>query len=107
MLVSLTELRNYYMKGRDGEVGRIEDLCSREDEWIVRYVVVDMEDLGREALLLSAYLGPGEPHTHTHTVSADIRRDAIVHSPIIASATEPITPKFEQRLKGYYEQYSR
>ena len=37
MLASLAELRSYYVLGRDGEIGRIADLCFRENEWIVRY----------------------------------------------------------------------
>ena len=37
MLASLAELRSYYVRGRDGEIGRIADLCFRENEWIVRY----------------------------------------------------------------------
>jgi hypothetical protein len=29
MLASLTELRSYYVRGRDGEIGRIDDRYSR------------------------------------------------------------------------------
>jgi hypothetical protein len=99
MLASLTELRSYYIKGTDGEIGRIEDLCFREDEWIVRYVVVDMVDLDREALLLSAYLGPF--HRGTHTVSADIRREQVENTPALDRA-EPLTRQDEQELHQLY-----
>lgn len=99
MLASLTELRSYYVKGTDGEVGRIEDLCFRQDEWIVRYVVVNMEDLGREALLLSAYLG--SCHRGTHTVSADIRREQVENTPSL-DRTQPLTKRDEQELHELY-----
>lgn len=99
MLASLTELRSYYVKGTDGEIGRIEDLCFREDEWIVRYLVVHMEDLGREALLLSAYLGP--IHRDTHTVSADIRREQVENTPAL-DRTQPLTQHDEQELHQLY-----
>ena len=99
MLASLTELRSYYVKGTDGEIGRIDDLCFREDEWIVRYVVVDMEDLDREALLLSAYLG--RLHRDTHTVSADIRREQVENTPALDRA-QPLTRQDEQELHELY-----
>lgn len=99
MLASLTELRSYYVQGKGGEIGRIEDLCFREDDWIVRYVVVDMEDLGREALLLSAYLGPF--HRDTHTVSADIRREQVQNTPAFDRA-QPLTKREEQELHELY-----
>jgi hypothetical protein len=99
MLASLTELRSYYAKGTDGEIGRLADLCFREDEWIVRYVVVALEDLGREALLLAAYLGPF--HRDTHTVSADIRREQVESTPAL-DRTQPLTQRDEQELHELY-----
>ena len=99
MLASLTELRSYYVKGTDGEIGRIEDLCFREDEWVVRYVVVDMADLDREALLLSAYLGSLD--RGTHTVSADIRRGQVENTPAL-DRTQPLTGQDEQELHQLY-----
>jgi sporulation protein YlmC with PRC-barrel domain len=99
MLASLTELRSYYVKNAQGEIGRIEDLCFREDEWIVRYVVVGTEDLGREVLLLSAHLGPAD--RATHTVAADIRRDQVENTPPL-DRTQPLTRQDEQELHDLY-----
>jgi hypothetical protein len=99
MLASLTELRGYYVRGRDGEIGRIDDLCFREDEWIVRYLVVDMEDLDREALLLTAYLGQCD--RATHTVWADITRTQVESTPPFDRAG-PLTRRDEQELHDLY-----
>jgi hypothetical protein len=99
MLASLTELRSYYIKGTDGEIGRLDDLCFRENEWIVRYVVVDMEDLDREALLLAAYLGPGD--RRTHSIVADVRREQVESTPPLDRA-EPLTRQDEQELHDLY-----
>lgn len=98
-MASLTELRSYYVRGRDGEVGRLNDLCFRENEWIVRYVVVDMEDLAREALLLAAYLGQGD--RATHTVWADIARVQVENTPPF-DRVEPLTRRDEQELHDLY-----
>jgi hypothetical protein len=99
MLASLTELKSYYVRGRDGEIGRINDVCFREDEWIMRYLVVDMEDLDREALLLSAYLG--RLNRAKHTLSADIRRELVESTPPFDRA-KPLTRQDEQELHNLY-----
>ncbi len=99
MLASLTELKSYYVEGTDGEIGRIADLGFREDEWTVRYVVVDMEDLERQALLLSAYLG--NLNREKHTLSADVRRDQVANTPAFDRA-EPLTRRGEQELHNLY-----
>ncbi len=99
MLASLTELRSYRVEGADGEIGRIADLGFREDEWIVRYVVVDMEDLDRQALLLSAYLGNLD--RARHTLTADIRREQVANTPPFDRA-EPLTRQEEQELHNLY-----
>jgi hypothetical protein len=99
MLASLTELRSYYVQGQDGEIGRVDDLCFRENEWIVRYVVVDMEDMDREALLLTAHLGVFR--RQTHTISADIRREQVENTPAF-DRTEPLTRRDEQELHDLY-----
>jgi hypothetical protein len=99
MLASLTELKSYYVKGQDGEIGRLDDLCVRDDEWIVRYVVVDMVDLDREALLLSAYLGRLD--RQTHTLFADIRREQVENTPPF-DRTQPLTRRDERELHDLY-----
>lgn len=99
MLASLTELKSYRVEGTDGEIGRTSDLCFREDEWIVRYMVVDMEDLDRQALLLSAYLGRLD--RAKHTLAADIRRDQVANTPPLDRA-EPLTRQDEEELHNLY-----
>jgi len=99
MLASLTELRSYRVEGTDGEIGRISDLGFRADEWTVRYVVVDLEDLERQALLLSAYLGRLD--RARHTLRADIRRDQVANTPPLDRA-EPLTRRDEEELHNLY-----
>jgi hypothetical protein len=99
MLASLTELRSYRVRGRDGEIGRLDDVCVGENEWIVRYLVVDLEDLDREALLLTAYLGQCD--RATHTLWADIRRAQVENTAPLDRA-EPLTRRDEQELHDLY-----
>ncbi len=99
MLASLTELRAYRVRGTDGEIGRFTDVCFPDNEWLVRYVVVAMEDLGREALLLSTYLG--RLNRGAHILSAETRREQVANTPPFDRA-EPITRQEEKKLHDLY-----
>jgi hypothetical protein len=99
MLASLTELRAYRVRGTDGEIGRFDDLCFPDSEWVVRYVVVAMEDLGREALLLSTYLG--RLNRGTHVLSAETRREQVANTPPF-DRSQPITRQEEKELHDLY-----
>jgi hypothetical protein len=99
MLASLTELRSYRVRGTDGEIGRFTDVCFPDNEWVVRYVVVAMEDLGREALLLSTYLG--RLNRGTHTLSVETRREQVANTPPL-DRSQPITRQEEKKLHDFY-----
>jgi sporulation protein YlmC with PRC-barrel domain len=99
MLASLTELKTYRVQGTDGDLGKINDLCFRQNEWIARYVVVEMEDLEREALLLSSYLG--RLNRETHTLSADVRREQVTNTDP-PDRSQPLGEQEELRLHDEY-----
>jgi hypothetical protein len=99
MLASLTELRGYRVRGTDGEIGRFADLCFPDSEWVVRYAVVEMEDLGREALLLSTYLG--RLNRGTHILSVETRREQVANTPPL-DRSQPITRQEEKELHALY-----
>lgn len=99
MLVSLTELRSYRVQGADDDLGRIADLAFRQNEWIVRYVIVEMENLAREALLLSGYLGKLD--RGAHLLPADILREQVVNTDPL-DRSRRLDVRDEQRLHDQY-----
>ncbi len=99
MLTILTELRSYDVQGTDADIGRLDDIVFPDNEWVVRYVVVDMEDLAREALLLAAYLSRSE--RRTHTLSADVNLEAVTNTPPL-DRSQPLTRRDEQELHDLY-----
>jgi hypothetical protein len=99
MLASLTELRSYRVRGTDADLGKINDLGFRQNDWIVRYVVVSMEDLAREALLLSTYLGRLD--RGSHTLSADILLEQVTNADPL-DRSMPLAERDEQRLHDQY-----
>ncbi|MGE5295790.1 MAG: hypothetical protein ACM3VT_13265 [Solirubrobacterales bacterium] len=99
MLASLTELRSYRVRGSDADLGKINDLAFRENDWIVRYVVVGMEDLAREALLLSTYLGRLD--RGSHTLSADVLLEQVTNTDPL-DRSMPLDERDELRLHDEY-----
>lgn len=99
MFASLTELRSYRIRGTDAELGKINDLCFRQNDWVVRYVVVGMEELARESLLLTTYLGRLD--RGSHTLTADILLEQVANTDPL-DRSMPLEERDERRL---HEQY--
>jgi len=104
MLTILTELKSYNIQGTDADIGRFDDIVFSDDEWIIRYVVVDMPDLAREALLLASYLR--RLQRRTPTISADVSLELVTGTPAF-DRSQPLTRRDEQELHDLYDQYSR
>jgi sporulation protein YlmC with PRC-barrel domain len=89
----------------EDEVGVLQDVIVADETWSIAYLLIRLLPSGDLVLLATDALQAID--LPARRIYVAVSRDAIIHSPIIASAAEPITPEFEQRLKGYYEQYSR
>lgn len=48
MLRSVKSLRDDPIQATDGDLGRIDDIGFRHNDWIVRYGVIDMEERARD-----------------------------------------------------------
>jgi len=99
MLASLMELRSYRVQGTDGDLGRIADIGFRQNEWIVRYLIVEMEELAREALLPASYLSRLD--RGAHILSAAVRRDQLTNTDPL-DRSRPIDEREERRLHDQY-----
>jgi hypothetical protein len=62
-------------------------------------VVVDMEDMAREALLLTSYLG--RLNRRTHTLSAEVSLELVAGTPPF-DRSQPLTRREEQELHDLY-----
>lgn len=99
MLASLTELKSYRVEGIDGDIGRIEDIVFPHNEWTLRYVVVTMEEMARQALLLSASFGG--LNRQSHVLSANVRREQVTDTEPL-DRSRPLDQRDEQRLHDMY-----
>jgi len=100
-LRSLNELRGYVATARDGTIGRIRDFILDSDEWLIRYVVVDMGTLfaGRKVLLPVGWLL--DVSWAERTAHFDIDKSRVQGAPVY-EPTQPVNRSYELRVYDYY-----
>lgn len=107
-LRSLDEVEGYDIQATDGEVGHVEDLIVDDEDWTIRYFVVDTRDWlpGRKVLVSPAWLR--ELVWSDRRAVVDLTREQIEESPRY-EPREPIYRAYEAELhegyghKGYWE----
>ncbi len=101
MLRSADHLREFHLHARDGNIGYIDDLLFHDDQWKVRYVVVDTSQWlpGRKVLLIPEVLG--SPNDKDKLVSTEFTREQVGGSPDI-DTDQPVSRQMEIDLFEYY-----
>ncbi len=100
-LRSAREVIGYHLEGKDGRVGRIEDLLVEDEKWVLRYAVVDTRVLlpGGRVLLPLPWLQ--SIRYQDEAASVDLSREAVRESPDY-NPNEPVNRRTEEVLYDYY-----
>lgn len=102
MIMSARNLIDYTVTAGDEPIGKVVDLYFDEDEWQVRYVVVQMDqELTERTILVSPY-AVQEITEAQETVQTDLTREKILSSPD-ADTQLPVSRQYEAALHRYYE----
>lgn len=101
MLRNAGSLREYHLHARDGNIGHIDDLLFHDEQWKVRYVVVDTSQWlpGRRVLLIPDVLGT--PQIGDKLVPTDLTREQVKDSPDL-DTEKPVSRQMEIDLFEYY-----
>jgi sporulation protein YlmC with PRC-barrel domain len=87
-LYPLSELQNYTIQARDGEVGSLADVYFERDTWAVRYLVVEVGGwLSRQQLLLIPAVVEGVDR-QAAAIQVSLTRSQVKNSPDVDSARE-------------------
>lgn len=102
MLRSLKELHGYHILALDGEVGSVHDFYFDDEEWMVRYLVVDTGPwiLGRKVLL--SPLSLGQPDWMAQKLPVNLTKTQIKESPDI-NTEKPVSRQQQKALHEYFE----
>lgn len=102
MLRSVKELKNYTLQAKDDEIGLVVDLYFDDDQWTVRYLVVDTGKWlpGRRVLINRLVLG--QPDWESHAFPVDLTKNQVKNSPDIDLA-KPVSRQAELDLAQHYQ----
>lgn len=100
-LRSCTEVKGYHIQALDGEIGHVEDFVVDDDQWLLRYLVVDLRNLlpGRKVLVAVPWID--RINWSESKVYVDLKREQVKDAPEFESRA-PVNRRFEERLYDYY-----
>jgi uncharacterized protein YrrD len=101
ILRSCDEVEGYFVDAEGGEIGHIADFLFDEDQWRIRYIVIDTRNVlpSKEVLLETRWIKRID-WTEAR-VKVDVARDAIEAAPRY-DRDEPLTPEKEETLHEHY-----
>jgi len=100
-LRSYREVKGYYIKTTDGEVGHVDDLIVDDETWRFRYMVVDTRNWlpGRKVLISVEWIE--SVSWLENEVQVDVASEAIKNSPEF-DPSQPVNREYEMVLYDYY-----
>ena len=101
MLRSLKDLERYTVSATDGDIGSVEDFFLDDEQWTIRYLVVDTVKFldGREVLISPISFRQAEWSTHRFHLALTMA--AIENCPSV-DMDKPVSRQHEQDFNQYY-----
>jgi sporulation protein YlmC with PRC-barrel domain len=95
------EVAGYHIKARDGEIGHVEDMAFDDEDWALRYIIIDTKNWwpGKKVVLSVDWIT--EISFERSEVSVDVDRDKIQRAPE-HDFDKPFTREYETLLYHYY-----
>lgn len=100
-LRSAKEVKNYQIAATDGEIGHLEDFIVDDQQWIIRYLVINTRNWlpGKSVLIVPKWVE--SISWAAKRLNVDILREAIKESPPFDPSV-PINRRYEEHLFDYY-----
>lgn len=101
MLRNMSEIINYVLLAKDGEIGRCKDFLYDDEKWAIRYMVADTGKWLPDRKVLIYPVSLGEPYWDTHRFQVDLTRRQIEQSPPLDEHA-PVSRQYEMIFANYY-----
>jgi hypothetical protein len=100
-LRSTQEVTNYYIEANDGDIGHVHDFLVDDENWTIRYVVVDTRNWwpGKKVLVSPEWIR--SVSWTDSRVYVDLLRDTIKNGPEY-DPSAPLSREYENRLYNHY-----
>jgi uncharacterized protein YrrD len=101
MLRNVKDLRGYAIHATDGGIGTVDDLYFDDEDWGIRYLIVDTGSWLSGRKVLISPLAIGRPDFMGHMLPVSLTKAQVKHSPNIDTRL-PVSRQHEAELFGYY-----
>jgi hypothetical protein len=101
-LRSTKEVMGYNIKALDGEIGHVEDFILDDEEWIIRYFVIETRNIIPGKKVIASPLWINEISWEETAVHFDLGVDEIKKSPEYTSP-EDVTRDFEHKVHEFFK----
>ncbi len=101
-LRSTREVNGYFIQAKDGEIGHVEDFILEDENWVIRYVVVDTRNWlpwGKKVIISPSWIE--DVKWGNEKVYVDLKRKLIENSPEF-DPSKPVNREYEIRLYDFY-----
>lgn len=100
-LRSANEVTGYYVEATDGDIGHIEDFMIDEDDWAIRYLMVDTKNWWPGKMVLASPDWLIDIAWSDRKVFVDVTRDKVKEAPEFRETTT-IDRAYEERVYTHY-----
>jgi sporulation protein YlmC with PRC-barrel domain len=100
-LRDLREVAGYHIKAHDGEIGHVEDMAFDDEDWSIRYLVIDTKNWWPGKKVVVSVEWVQEISFERSEVHVDLMRDVIQKAPEY-DFSRPFTREYETQLYQYY-----
>jgi hypothetical protein len=96
-----SEVMGYKIKAEDGQIGHVEDFIVDENDWVLRYMVVDTKNWLPGKKVITSPDWVKEIKWSDSEVVVDVKKDVIKDCPEF-DPSAPVNREYEERLYDYY-----
>jgi sporulation protein YlmC with PRC-barrel domain len=101
MLHNVKDLRGDTIAAKDGEIGSVEQVYFDDQDWRVRYFVVDTGGWLSGRKVLISPVSVDRSRSSEHALAVGLSRDQVEHSPGV-DADKPVDRQYEEAYARYY-----
>jgi sporulation protein YlmC with PRC-barrel domain len=102
MLRSMHDLKSYGIRATDGDIGHVKDFYFSDQEWVVRYLVVDTSVWLPNRKVLISPMFISKPNWRDKMLQVSITKNQVKHSPDI-DTDKPVSRQEEGSYYRYYD----
>lgn len=101
MLLNAKEMEGYAISATDGVIGHVKDFYLDDEQWVIRYLVVETGSWLSSRKVLVSPIAVGIPNREQSLLPVSISREQVSKSPDI-DTNESVSRQHEMTLSEYY-----